>query len=535
MGNTNRKKSVTRRGATTRVVRKDAEPVQKSKCYVIWQKEVLVELERKDDFVHHLVENYYSTSESFSCRKRTLSEWLCSWIASHGRNEGTGFLSVDIPLLVSAQKKNGWEECKITKSSKCYYLPIPSFETSNHQEFVSIDNLFQEGDAIISSLVFPDEVVVEKQTSCEYTRADMDAARDREKEAYSKLLEEVSTYKTKQRDDTRVSQLQNRCLQLEEDKRKIGEKLESANQELANAEENKRRAVLECENKYIQEHNRLNAAVQNAETVASNYKAKWTDEELKRKQAEQTILLREQTISERDETIRRKDVEMKEYADRTVFFLSVQSFCHRVMDFFDLLDKLQSEISKLKISVPSTVNTDDYNYYLARIEKKYYSIKVNQLTEWKREIQMLALTGMVPTDGLINLKLGIDKSSGKYKVSESQWESTLRMLLYQSIMGDLAGASVTMSDELAYMLPQMVPGVGDTMNFARISESLRKVIKDMGYDLNYVKPFTQLSQYKDVENVKFTEADVPPGTIFEVLKMGLNYGSTKKKTEVSAK
>ena len=538
MGNTNRKKTVASRGVVNKKAPlKDAEPVYRPRSFVVWQKDVQVELDKKDAFVQHLVENYYSTSETFSHRKRTLSDWLYNKILSQSHNEGTGYISVDVPLLVSEHKSEGWEECEIARRGKCYYLPLPPLDIANRKDAYSIDNVFQKGDTIIGSLVFPDEVdsVKEQESICEFTRADLDAARDREKQAYSKLLDDIAEYKTKQRDDSCVYNLQNRCTQLEEDKRVVEDKLLLANQKLDNAEADKRKAVLECESKYIQEHNRLKAAVQLAESTANDYKSKWAGEESKRKKAEQIILDRDQTIAERDSTIRRKDMEMKEYASRAVFFLSAQVFCQRVMTFFDLLDKLLNEASLLKVNVPSAVNADDYNYYLARIEKKFYSTKVNQLYDWKREMQMLSSTGMVPANGLINTKLGIDRSTGKYKVNESQWESTLRMLLYQSIMVDLAGAAVTMSDELAYMLPQMVPGVGEKKVFIEISEMLQKAIKDIGYELNYVKPFTQLSQYKDVENVQFTEADVPSGTIFEVLKMALNYGSTKKKTEVSAK
>lgn len=534
MGNTNRRKTNAKQGSVNKKTSSNIEkPVVRSKPFIVWQKDVRVELEKREAFVHHLVENYYSTSETFSHRKRTISDWLDCRISRYGRQDISGYFYIDVPLIVSDKKQEGWEECNIAKRGKCYYLPLPPLETVNQLEGLSVDSVFQEGDAIISSLTFPNEE--ENESPNKYTRAEMDAARDREKQAFSKLLDDILDYKTKERDDSRVNILQNKCAQLEEDKRIIENKLLSINQKLDNAEAEKRKAILDCESKYIQEHNHLKEEVQLAVNTANDYKSKWTYEESKRKEAEQTIINRDKTIAERDSTIQRKDLEMKEYASRAVFFLSVQVFSQHVMSFFDVLEKLLNEANLLKVNVPSTVNTDDYNYYLARIEKKFYSININQLHDWKSEIQMLSLTGMVPSNGIINTKLGIDRSTGKYKVSESQWESTLRMLLYQSIMVDLAGAAVTMSDELAYMLPQMVPGVGEKKTFVKISEMLQKAIKGMGYELNYVKPFTQLSHYKDVENVMFTEADVPSGTIFEVMKMALNYGSSKKKTEVSAK
>ena len=248
MGNTNRKNTVASRGTVIiKAPMKDAEPVYRPRSFVVWQKDVQVELDKKDAFVQHLVENYYSTSETFSHRKRTLSDWLYNKILSQSHNEGTGYFSVDVPLLVSEHKSEGWEECEIARRGKCYYLPLPPLDIANHQDAYSIDNVFQEGDTIIGSLVFPDEVdsVKEKEPICEFTRADFDAARDREKQAYSKLLDDIADYKTKQHDDSRVYNLQNRCTQLEEDKRVIEDKLLLANQKLDNAEADKRNAVLE--------------------------------------------------------------------------------------------------------------------------------------------------------------------------------------------------------------------------------------------------------------------------------------------------
>ena len=534
MGNTNRKKTSAKQGPVNKKpLLKDAKPVDRPKPFIVWQKDVRVELGQRDAFVQHLVENYYSKSDNFSYRKRTVSEWIDSRISKHSCQDGKGYFFIDIPLLVSANKQEGWEECKIGKRGICYYLPLPPLETDRQQEHLSVDNVFQEGDTIISTLVFPDEE--ERESSCKFNRAEMDAARVKEKQAFSKLLEDIDVYKTKLHDDSRLRILEGKYSRLEEDKLEIEGKLLSLKQELDNADANKRKAVLECESKYIQEQNRLNLALKKAEGEADDYKAKWSNEESKRKNAESIIKERDTTISERDETIRRKEFEMRYYKDRTAIFESVQEFGRRVMSFFDMTDKLQAELSLLKAAPPSGINEDDFNYYIARIEKKYYSVKTNNLLEWRREIQMLSLTGMAPAKGLIDSKIGKDPKTGVYKVKDSQWESTLRMLLYQSVMADIAGATVIMSDELAYMLPQMVPGVGEKKIFIEISDMLQKAIKDMGYELNYVKPFTLLSQYKDIENVQFTEADVPSGTIFEVLKMALNYGSTKKKTEVSAK
>ena len=53
MGNTNRKKTVASRGVVNKKAPlKDAEPVYRPRSFVVWQKDVQVELDKKDAFVH---------------------------------------------------------------------------------------------------------------------------------------------------------------------------------------------------------------------------------------------------------------------------------------------------------------------------------------------------------------------------------------------------------------------------------------------------------------------------------------------------
>ena len=274
---------------------------------------------------------------------------------------------------------------------------------------------------------------------------------------------------------------------------------------------------------------KLRQEVESAKRSYDDAKRKLDSAERDKQQAVQQAV--KQCREEYDIVINRMQKEMKLYTERAVFFLPAQGFAQKAAAFFDALDQLQAETMRFKADVPSGVNADDYNYYLMRIERKFHTsiAKVDALSQWRRELQMLAGTGLIPAGGLI------DKRMGGGKVKEQEMEGTLRMLLYQAVMNTLAGAAVVMSDEMAIMLPQMVAGVKGADAFARTTEQLKKATADMGYGLNYVKPFTPLSAYKDVQNVQFTKADVPEGTIFEVMKMAVNFGSTKSNTEVSAK
>lgn len=474
---------------------------------IIWQKEIRVADTDTDrtQFINRVVEDYYKSHYT----GQDINE-LCGWIGElidkTKSNDSQGHMLFDLPLIATFERPEGttdWVEYKLDKNTNCYYKPLPQID-KNKTSGSDIDTVFADVDKIIADLLKN----VGSNDELPVFQANLDAARDNEKEAYKKIQTNLSE-SNKQKEDYK--------------------------KKLDNAESEKCEAVKEKEKQWSAQYNSLDNLYQTASQQAREYKKKWETEESQRMVAEKKVQDKEEIIKERDKTIQRKDKEMEEYSVRAVFFLSVQVFCQKVMNFFDIIDKLLYNTNQLKVNVPFEVNADDYNYYLTRIERKYYSIEVSDLNDWKREIQMLSLTGMVPSKGVIDSKLGIDPKTSKYKVDETQWESTLRMLLYQSVMVDLAGAAVTMSDELAYMLPQMVPGVAGNKVFVEITESLKKAIKDLGYDLNYVKPFTQLTKYKNVENVKFTDADVPQGTIFEIMKMALNYGSTKKKTEVSAK
>lgn len=477
------------------------------KKMILWQKDIKIAEAKRVPFIEHVVKNYYAPLFK-ELSSDELVERISFLIDENKTDEGQGFIMFKLPLKAVIEPTTSvikeWEEYCLDKETKCYYKPLPSFDEEG-TDGCAIDEVFAIGDGLIEKL--PSLVDSGSETFNSY-QTHFYAVRDNEKKAFSEIQSALA----------------------ESNKLKEGLK-----KKLDDADSEKRKAIEKVDNHWNEKYNTLCDQYQTATKQISEYKQEWDDEKAHRIAAEREVQEKEKIIKERDQMISRKDEEMKEYSVRAVFFLSAQTFCQKVMNLFDLIDNLLYHANQLKVNLPSGVNADDYNYYLTRIERKYYSTKVTNLNEWRREIQMLSLTGMAPSNGLIDSKLGIDKSTGKYKVNESQWVSTLKMLLYQSVMMDLAGAAVTMSDELAYMLPHMVPGVASNKVFVEITESLKKTIKDLGYDLNYVKPFTQLSNYQNVENVKFTDADVPQGTIFEIMKMALNYGSTKKKTEVSAK
>lgn len=483
---------------------------------ILWQENIKISINNKDKFIQRLVKEYYAP-HFLGYNVYEVTDWVKKLIDNHNTKDGQGGMIISLPLRAKFKRvDDNWKEFKDEKKHKFYYLPLPLIEEDTSVND-SVDAVFADGDRIIKehySLLHSSDTVALANLK------NLDAARDQEKSAYAELLKASKNQRQTEDNSQQLRELENQVKKLNLELEKKDKKLEAANEKLKRADEEKQEAIKKAVEEWSTKYENLNKQYKETKSQADDYKEKWTDEKKKRIDHEHTIEILEQAI-------KRMKEEASLYTTRVVFYRTAQDFAKRAMLFFNLLSQMLSETNQLKVKIPSGVNTDDYNYYLNRIEKKFYSVEVSKLLEWKYEIQMLSITGMVPINGLIDSKLG--------KVGESQWESTLRNLLYQSVMANLAGAAVVMSDELAYMLPKMVPGVTNTKNFIKITENLKDAIVGTKYDLNYVKPFTQLSQYKEIENVKYTDADVPQGTIFEIMKMALNYGSTKKKTEVSAK
>ena len=542
---------------------------------ILFQTNVYYEYGKRQEFIQHLAENYYAKGDDFNdCSQNQIRKWLEVLIPEREDYDDSDRCKVKLPLIAKKHFFPGSVEYTTKKRETQYYLPFPPMQVagtvrsmsalepepdSASKVFASADQLITElrkgVDALINkeaeNPVIKEDVIeeqvengivnerVEEITIVPQDNTDkaepmkllalfgnLDDARNGEKNAYdklrSKIIQGLQTRFAPNPEETRLRS------QVED----LGNRLSSAERardeyksKLVTADEDKRRALEDCENRHKNQYDDLKGKYDKTQKDAEDYRKKWLTEEERRKG-------HEATIAERENTIKRLNEESRLYNERVVFFRPTQDFAKLSLAFFDAYDELMAEMGKQKMKAPSNQDeVDNYNYYIARIECKFLKTvsTVKNLESWRHELQMLAKTGLVPTGGIIDSKLGGNK------VKETEWNSTLRMLLYHDVMSVLAGAAVVMGDEMALMLPHQVQGVKGTDQFSKISDRLQKAISGMGYDLNYVKPFTKLSQYKNVENVRFTEADVPSGTIFEILKMALNYGATKGTTEVSAK
>lgn len=246
---------------------------------------------------------------------------------------------------------------------------------------------------------------------------------------------------------------------------------------------------------------------------------------------EQDIQKLKSTINEKIQEIKQIQQDNKDYAEKVLFFRDAQEFAKKAEKFFETFEFLQISSSNMSNLQVSDDSVDDYNYYLLRIQRKFQksTCDLSKVDIIRQEIGLLSKTSMALVGGYIDSKL--------HELSANEQQGTLQMVLYIEIFRNLAGAAIVMSDELAYLLPRVVSGIDNKVikQFKDISMQLQQCVVDMGYSIHYARPYAMITDCPDVKNVRFTEAEIPTGTIFEVVKLAVNFGTMKEYTEVSAK
>lgn len=225
--------------------------------------------------------------------------------------------------------------------------------------------------------------------------------------------------------------------------------------------------------------------------------------------------------------------EMKDYRKRLKFYVACQPFASKVVALFDTVNTVKGLANKFYDDYISTgKDVDAFCYYFARIENKYRRElkKIENLDSFVYELYMLSKSGMVPTGGLVDSMLSEE-------LDQKKWDDVLRMRLYNELLMAYGSCAIIMTDEFAYQIPAMANDAGQLSEATEIAGKTTELVKQLetiGYEVNYVKPFTPISQYDDVANTQFVDIGVEKGTIFEVTKIAVNYGFNKSKTEVHA-
>lgn len=239
----------------------------------------------------------------------------------------------------------------------------------------------------------------------------------------------------------------------------------------------------------------------------------------------------ENKIDELNLIIERLEKESKEYNTKLVFYKSCQEYAKVALNFIDTSASIKSLSNNLYNDYKEKgKDMDAFCYYKARFDEKYENGMqvVKHLEKYIAEISMLAQTGLVYKGGWIDSFLSSVKN-------EKSWVSQLSIKMYNDLFSSYAGWAVIWADEYAYLMKTQVRDVNDSIikKFVTVSDTLQKLVNDLGYNLCYACPTKSVTKYSNVENVEFVNVDFAKDVIFEIKKMAVNHGTSKSKTQVS--
>ena len=287
------------------------------------------------------------------------------------------------------------------------------------------------------------------------------------------------------------------------------------------------------ENERLQEEKRQSIEkARDAETEITNLKGENSTLQTSWKSCEEERDYFKKSLEQEKEKNQRYNAYLECYDD------NVKKWAKNACMMFECLDRMEQGADHFyrQLKAASDIHTDDMNdinYYMLRIQSKYAEAKnsIKNLSKIRQELSTLADLGILPKQGILYPQL--------QEVSDSpKQEEQLRFYIHKTVVGPLMGAAIIRCDEYASFLPRFVNNIPHEMTkfFADMSKYIQKVLKDLKYEVVYAAPYSPLNQFDHVKNVKAapSDLDIPSGTIFEVIKMAINYGNHKEKTEVSA-
>ncbi len=398
--------------------------------------------------------------------------------------------SLLLPLIVSKQKKDGYTKSK--KMNDCYYKPIPPFTDCNpsYNNFDK-DAYLSENQNVASKKGMDSGYTIQNGNNSESIQKRGDALESNITSVLGEINKQISN----------LSALYNAGHEAEEIKKEL---------------------------------NRTNTILRNAITDKNN-----AEQETKKIKRELDVT--NNALSEANITISKKNIEIsglkensKIYSQRIGIFSEIQNYAKIMDNILREIKEIEAgalDMANLTLSVDNKKAEDDLNYYVMRIIGKYANFKkgITNYEEFCYDIHNLADSGILLKTSWLFKEIS--------NVNEKDLLGSFKLTAYQKFFKILSGAAIIMSDEFAYLLPQWVSGVGNKQVyvFTTYTKNLLALNEQLGYSIIYVKPGDQLRTDGSIENKKFAEANIPSGTIFEILKLAVNYGTSSDKTEVSAK
>lgn len=524
------------------------EPIVKNPeyCTVYFQK-VMFRNRERTNYINLLCQYYYKGIEG-------IQEWL-----NKKTDSIVDFKEVEIPVRLSNQEKSGWILCN--KKKRLYYQPIPSYEelseTPPQEPSCEEGQLIQDFEHVLQFLralkvgddnrskgVQPEQCENTKdQTTSDLQEMQKEGTGAPDSGAVTEgIYNDASSCESqsdlgKKVDDSFSARVQPLL--------SVGAKQENESLDfdtiIGKVEylKTKTKELLKQVGDNVEEIKRLN----NAQEL-SNGKAGEAERTITNLTNENSMLQTSLTSCEKERDTFKKSLEReqenhKRYNDNLECYDdNVKKWAKNACKMFECLDRMEQVADKFyqQMKNASDIHTDDMNdmnYYMLRIQSKYAEANssIKNLFKIRQELSTLAELGMLPKQGILYPQL--------QEVSDSpKQEEQLRFYIHKTVVGPLMGAAIIRCDEYAFFLPSFVNNIPHEIPkfFAEMSEFIQKTMKELKYEVVYAAPFRQLNEFNYVKNVKAAPSDLnkPSGTIFEVIKMAINYGNHKEETEVSA-
>lgn len=224
----------------------------------------------------------------------------------------------------------------------------------------------------------------------------------------------------------------------------------------------------------------------------------------------------------------------KEYRAQVTFaitpFEKCQDYVSKILKALDLMDEVERrayDMSKRGLS------NDNVIYYFNKGFTKYNcSIKASkvELAVWRGELSVFMATGLYKVVDGSKLKGVLE---GMQNADEQL--NNLVYRLHDAFMSEFCSASLILCQELS-KLDELSGGkvdAADVIFFSKAYTELQTIIKQLGYITHIVQLFIPFDSSLGVKAVSFSDVkDFASNTIVEVLHVGVNYGGSKKTTDV---
>lgn len=449
------------------------------------------------------------------------------------KKENDGHVIYLLVLKCEQDETTETESYKQGLFKRIHYVPLPLWEKGGNEAsdtpllektMVPVDEITAKIDETLKNDILNSQVAVVETTSI---------YKDEESSTKNNFADELKELLNKLFDarQTEKENLQSLIKNLQSDAGKSGGKLQTelrqTREKLRDAEKqlNKLREKIKKDEKTVSDAACAKKDAEDTIRIARDKVSKAKNELEAEKKAHSAT---QELLNAEKNTTAKLRSDMQAYTSQLVIRHDLQPLAKDCMSLLATYNELLQFSEQMAGASRKDLDHDDYNYYYARIVQKFTAacapVSSDELNAFTIELTMLAQNGMMPANGVVQNSIQGSKNA----------ENTLRVQLYSKLFKHLVGAAIVMSDEFAYLLPNMVKdGCPDVKKAGKITNALLAAAQKLGFDVVYATPFTKVKG--NVEIIGFTPADIPSNTIFEVKHMAVNFGTAKEETTVVSK